>query len=336
VAKRFSLFLTLILSITLAPIFPVAAAPEKPKIGIIYDVGGRGDKAINDAAAVGIDSAKKRFKLSNFDVRELVTTGIEFDRENRIEFLVKAQYDLVIGVGSSFNSAMIYMSEKYPESQFAVIASSGVESINVSCMAFDLNQGSFLAGVMAALNSKTGKVGYLGDVSNLSNSKNLQNFRAGVKYAGSKFQVVAANAAATADKEIAKLSGQGADVFFINWSRNGSVLTAANKLAKTKTPIKIIGVRPDQFFIATKDAQKFLIGYVNQRFDNAINDLFSAAVSGRSITEEVDVANGVFGRNYTLSNSGIDLIATSANSASKSAVSRAKSGIISKKIAIAK
>jgi basic membrane protein A len=336
VAKRFSLFLTLILSITLAPIFPVAAAPEKPKIGIIYDVGGRGDKAINDAAAVGIDSAKKRFKLSNFDVRELVTTGIEFDRENRIEFLVKAQYDLVIGVGSSFNSAMIYMSEKYPESQFAVIASSGVESINVSCMAFDLNQGSFLAGVMAALNSKTGKVGYLGDVSNLSNSKNLQNFRAGVKYAGSKFQVVAANAAATADKEIAKLSGQGADVFFINWSRNGSVLTAANKLAKAKTPIKIIGVRPDQFFIATKDAQKFLIGYVNQRFDNAINDLFSAAVSGRSITEEVDVANGVFGRNYTLSNSGIDLIATSANSASKSAVSRAKSGIISKKIAIAK
>ena len=190
-AKRFSLFLTLILSITLAPIFPVAAAPEKPKIGIIYDVGGRGDKAINDAAAVGIDSAKKRFKLSNFDVRELVTTGIEFDRENRIEFLVRAQYDLVIGVGSSFNSAMIYMSEKYPESQFAVIASSGVESINVSCMAFDLNQGSFLAGVMAALNSKTGKVGYLGDVSNLSNSKNLQNFRAGVKYAGSKFQVVA-------------------------------------------------------------------------------------------------------------------------------------------------
>lgn len=335
-AKRFSLFLTLILSITLAPIFPVAAAPEKPKIGIIYDVGGRGDKAINDAAAVGIDSAKKRFKLSNFDVRELVTTGIEFDRENRIEFLVKAQYDLVIGVGSSFNSAMIYMSEKYPESQFAVIASSGVESINVSCMAFDLNQGSFLAGVMAALNSKTGKVGYLGDVSNLSNSKNLQNFRAGVKYAGSKFQVVAANAAATADKEIAKLSGQGADVFFINWSRNGSVLTAANKLAKAKTPIKIIGVRPDQFFIATKDAQKFLIGYVNQRFDNAINDLFSAAVSGRSITEEVDVANGVFGRNYTLSNRGIDLIATSANSASKSAVSRAKSGIISKKIAIAK
>jgi basic membrane protein A len=336
VAKRFSLLLSLILSIVLIPTTPVSAAPEKPKIGIIYDVGGRGDKAINDAAAAGIDNAKKKFELSKFDVRELVTTGIDFDRENRIEFLVKAQYDLVIGVGPSFNEAMTYMSEKYPESQFAVIASSGVESINVSCMAFDLNQGSFLSGVMAALNSKNGRVGYLGDSMNPGNSANLKNFRAGVKYAKAKTKVFAANSAVSAEAEVAKLSGQGTDVIFVNWSRNGSVLTAANKLAKAKKPIKIIGVRPDQFFIATREAQKYLIGYVNQRFDSAINDLFSAAVSGRSITEEVDVANGVFGRNYTLSNNGIDLIATSANSVSKNAVSRAKSEIVSKKIAIVK
>ena len=332
-AKKFIIFLALI---TLFPLAPVSAAPAKVKIGIVYDVGGRGDKSINDAAAAGIDSAKKKFKLSNFDVRELVTTGIDFDRENRIEFLVKAKYDLVIGVGPTFNQAMIYMSDKYPESLFAVIASSGVESLNVSCMAFDLNQGSFLAGVMAALNSKSGKVGYLGDASNPDNSANLENFQAGVKYAGSKAQVFAADAASSADAEIAKLSGQGADVFFINWSRNGSVLTAATKLAKAKKPIKLIGIRPDQYFIANKEAQKFLIGYVNQRFDSAITDLFSAAISGRSITEEVDAVKGVFGRNYTLSNSGLDLIATTANSASKSAISRAKSAIISKKIAIVK
>jgi basic membrane protein A len=332
VVKRVLFFSVLL---ALLPIAPVNAAPEKAKIGIVYDVGGRGDRAINDAAAAGVDIAKAKLGLSDLDVRELVTTGIDFDRENRIEFLVKAQYDLVIGVGPSFNQAMIYMSEKYPESQFAVIASTGVQSLNVSCMAFDLNQGSFLAGVMAALNSKSKKVGYLGDVSNPSNSANLKNFRAGVKFAAPKTKVFAANATTSAEAEITKLSDLGSDVFFVNWSRNGSVLTAANKLAKAKPNIKLIGVRPDQFFIATKDAQKFLIGYVNQRFDNAIGDLFSAALTGRSITEEVDVENGVFGRNYTLSNKGIDLIATSANSASKSAVSRAKSAILSKKITIA-
>jgi basic membrane protein A len=199
VAKKFIVFLALI---TLFPLAPVSAAPAKVKIGIVYDVGGRGDKAVNDATAAGVDSAKKKFKLSDFDVRELVTTGIDFDRENRIEFLVKANYDLVIGVGPSFNQAMIYMSDKYPETQFAVIASSGVESLNVSCMAFDLNQGSFLAGTMAALNSKSGIVGYLGDALNQSNATNLKNFRAGVKYAGSKAQVVVANATTSADAEV--------------------------------------------------------------------------------------------------------------------------------------
>ena len=330
-AKRFFIIAALM---ALLPIAPVNAAPEKVKIGIIYDVGGRGDRAINDAAAAGVDSAKAKLGLSDFDVRELVTTGIDFDRENRIEFLVKASYDLIIGVGPSFNQAMIFMSDKYPESQFAVIASDGVESLNVSCMAFDLNQGSFLAGVTAALNSKSKKVGYLGDASNPNNSINRKSFRAGVKYAGVKAKVFAANASASAEAEIAKLSGQGGDVFFINWSRNGSVLTEANKLAKAKKSIKLIGIRPDQFFIATKSAQKFLIGYVNQRYDIAISDLFSAAISGRSITEEVDGERGVFGRNYTISNKGIDLIATSANSASKSALTRAKSAIISKKITI--
>lgn len=320
----------------LLPVTPVSAAPEKVKIGIIYDVGGRGDRAINDAAAAGVDSAKAKLGLSDFDVRELVTTGIDFDRENRIEFLVKANYDLVIGVGPSFNQAMIYMSEEYPESQFAVIGSAGVESINVSCMAFDLNQGAFLAGVTAALNSKSKKVGYLGDASNPSNSANLNNFRAGAKYANSKTKVFSANAATSAEAEIAKLSDRGGDVFFINWSRNGSVLTQAKKLARAEKSIKLIGVRPDQFFIATKDAQKFLIGYVNQRYDIAISDLFSAAMAGRSITEEVDGEKGVFGRNYTLSNEGIDVIVTLANSASKNAISSAKSAIVSKKITIEK
>lgn len=332
-AKRLLVFLALI---SLVPISPVVAAPAKVKIGIIYDVGGRGDKAVNDAAAAGIDIAKRKFGLSNFDVRELVTTGIDFDRENRIEFLVKAKYDLVIGVGSSFNEAMTFMTDKYPESQFAIIGSAGTASINVSCMAFNLNQGAFLAGVMAALNSKVGKVGYVGDSAQASNAANLRNFQAGVKYVAPKVRVIARNAQADADTDITTMSGQGVDVFYVNWSRNGSALSAATALAKSKKNIKIIGVRPDQYFIATKEAQKFLIGYVNQRFDTAIIDLFSAAVSGRTITEVVDETNGVFGRNYTLENKGIDLIATTANSASKSAVSRAKSALISKKLAVVK
>ena len=333
-AKRFVTFIALTLLFPLV-VTPVHAA-TKVKIGIVYEVGGRGDNSYDDAAASGIDAAKKKFGLSDFDVRELVTTGIDFDRENRIEFLVKAKYDLIIGIGSSFNQAMTFMSEKYPESQFAIVGSSGVESINVSCMAFSLSQSSFLAGVMAALNSKHGKVGFLGDIENPGNDSAIINFKAGAKYASAKVKVFTRNANSNSESDIATLSGQGADVIFATWSRNGSVITSLSKLAKSKKLVKLIGVRPDQYFLTTKEAQKYLIGYVNQRYDSAVVDLFGAGVAGKTITEEVDVKNGVFGRNYTLSNKGVDLIATTANQTSKSAVARAKAAIIAKKIKVVK
>ncbi|CAB4750751.1 unannotated protein [freshwater metagenome] len=334
-AKRFLVFLALV---ALSPLIavPAKAAPAKVKIGIVYEVGGRGDKSYDDAVAIGVDAAKKKFGLSDFDVRELVTTGIDFDRENRIEFLVKAKYDLVIGVGPFFDEAMNFMSEKYPESEFAIVGSSGVESLNVSCMAFALDQSAYLAGVMAALNSKSGKIGYLGDSDNPKNGLMLRNFQAGANYGLSKVKVIARDPISSAASDVSELSNQGVDVFFSTWSRDGSVLNSITKLSKGKKVIKLIGVRPDQYFLASKAAQKHLIGYVNQRYDSAVIDLFEAAISGVSITEEVDAKNGVFGRTFNLQNRGIDLVATTANQASKSAVSRAKSALVAKKIKVVK
>ena len=308
---------------------PATAAPAKVKIGIIYDVGGRGDNSIDDAAAVGIAAAKKKFGLSDLDVRDLVTSGTSFDRENRIEFLVKANYDLVIGVGPSFNEAMTFMSEKYPESQFAIVGSASVESINVSCMNFRSDASAYLAGVMAALNSKSKKVGYLGDASDENNDLQLRNFTAGAKYAVSKIKVYNKSAGNTVDTELNYLRAQNVDVLYSSWSRNGTIIGSLKS-------IKLIGIKPQQFYLDSKAANKLLIGYVNERFDLAVVDLIGAAVSGQTITDLVDSKNGVFGRNYTINNGGVDLRATNANQTSVSAVARAKSAILAKKIALVK
>ena len=334
-AKRALVFICLIALLPLASA-PSQASPAKIKIGIVYDVGGRGDKSYDDAAAIGVDAAKKKFGLSDFDVRELVTTGIDFDRENRIEFLVKAKYDLVIAIGPNFDRAIAYMSEKYPESMFAIVGSSGVESINVSCMAFSADQSAFLAGVMAATNSKSGKVGFIGDSAHPTNDLTLRNFRAGVKFVSTKAKVISRNSITSAAEDVNALSGQGVDVLFATWFRNGSVVNTISKLAKRKKVIKLIGVRPDQYFLSTKDAQKFLIGYVNQRYDSATYDLFKAALSGNTITEEVDADKGVFGRIYNLENNRFELVDTTASKVAKSALARAKAAILAKKIKLVK
>ena len=294
-AKRLVAFLALVALIPITSA-PANAAPAKVKIGIVYEVGGRGDKSYDDAVAIGVDAAKKKFGLSDLDVRELVTSGIGFDRENRIEFLVKAKYNLVIGVGPSFTQAMAFMSEKYPESQFAVVGNSEVESINVSCMTFAVDQSAFLAGVMAALNSKSEKIGYLGDSENSKNGLALRNFQAGAQYGLAKVKVFSRDSVSSAANDVSALSAQGVDVIFSTWSRDGSVLSSIAKLGASKKVIKLIGVRPDQYFLASKEAQKYLIGYVNQRYDSAVIDLFGESISGKSITEEVDVKNGVIGR----------------------------------------
>ena len=46
-----------------------AADGDGPKVGLAYDVGGRGDQSFNDSAAAGLDKAKTDFGIA--EVKEL-------------------------------------------------------------------------------------------------------------------------------------------------------------------------------------------------------------------------------------------------------------------------
>jgi len=52
-----------------------AAGSSGLKIGLAYDIGGRGDKSFNDAAAAGLDAAKAKYNLGANDVKELSRAG---------------------------------------------------------------------------------------------------------------------------------------------------------------------------------------------------------------------------------------------------------------------
>src|SRR5262249_57277671 len=57
-------------------------ASNKPtfKVGLVFDIGGRGDKSFNDAAYAGLDSAKKSLGI-DFEVNEPNEGG---DRESAL------------------------------------------------------------------------------------------------------------------------------------------------------------------------------------------------------------------------------------------------------------
>lgn len=134
------------------------------KIGLAYDVGGRGDRSFNDSAARGADKAEKDFGGS---IKELTakTSDTEADREQRLQDLADAGYNPIVAVGFSYAPAVTKIAAKYPKTSFGIV-DSVVNGANVNSITFTEEQGSYLAGVAAALKTKKDHVGFIGGVDN--------------------------------------------------------------------------------------------------------------------------------------------------------------------------
>ncbi|HDK45519.1 MAG TPA: BMP family ABC transporter substrate-binding protein, partial [Actinobacteria bacterium] len=64
-----------------------------------YDIGGRGDKSFNDAAARGLDKAKTDFGIEAQELEP--TTGGE-NREENLRLLSEAGDPLIFAIGFAF------------------------------------------------------------------------------------------------------------------------------------------------------------------------------------------------------------------------------------------
>jgi basic membrane protein A len=132
------------------------------KIGLAYDVGGRGDRSFNDSAARGADKAEKEFGGS---IKELTakTSDTEADREQRLSDLAQAGYNPIVAVGFSYASAVDKIAKQFPKTSFGIV-DSVVNAPNADSITFTEEQGSYLAGVAAALKTKKDHVGFVGGV----------------------------------------------------------------------------------------------------------------------------------------------------------------------------
>lgn len=132
---------------------PAQAAPLA--IGIAYDIGGRGDRSFNDAAAAGLEKAQKKF---TFTVDPVVTDGTSADRERRIRSLIAKNCNPIIVVGAGYAPTIQSLSIEFPNTQFAILNDATIDALNVTSIIFADTQGAFLAGFSAALASKSKKV----------------------------------------------------------------------------------------------------------------------------------------------------------------------------------
>ena len=144
------------------------------KVGMAYDVGGRGDQSFNDAAAAGLDKAKSELGVEAKEATA-VDKEPESAREERLQQLVDAGYTHVVAVGFAYAPAVAKVAKANPDVHFAIVDSTDAKGSNITNLTFAENEGSFLVGAAAAMKSKAKHIGFVGGV----NTDLIKKFEAG-------------------------------------------------------------------------------------------------------------------------------------------------------------
>ena len=246
-------------------------------VGIVFDLGGRGDKSFNDGAYIGAQRAVKEFGAR---VR-FVEPGEGSDREAGLRLLAAEGMDLVIGVGFIFTDDLTALAKEYPNVAFAgVDYAIGFDKSgqpiappkNLAALKFREEQGSFLVGALAALlSSDTKKVGFVGGMDSPLIHKFEAGYRAGANQVCPDCQVIVQYAGVTPEafrnpgrgKELALSQyQQGVNIIF---HASGSTGLGVFEAARTMNKFGI-GVDADQY----NEAPGRVLTSMVKRVDNAV------------------------------------------------------------------
>ena len=281
-----------------------SGAPESDlKVGLAYDIGGRGDQSFNDSAAVGLDKAKEELGVEATE-SEAGAGEAETAKEERLRVLADSGHDPIIAVGFAYSAPVAKVAPEFPEVTFAIVDDANAKAENISNLVFAEEQGSFLIGAAAALKSQTDQVGFIGGVQVPLISKFEVGFTEGAKAVKPDIEVQSVYLTQPPDftgfNDPAKgrtaadgMYDAGADVVYHAAGGSGAGLFEAAKAAGALA----IGVDSDQYETAAPDVRDVILTSMVKRVDVAVFDFLSSVAEG-----EVEAGP----RLYDLEQGGVD------------------------------
>ena len=186
------------------------------KVGLVTDVGGRGDQSFNDSALRGLElwSAGKKLIGSEYQpvtpaevaasipvhlashglviepmpiIPLVLQSKAQEDYEPNLQLLVDRGVMLSVATGFLLESAVLAVARRNLNARFLLIDSPLIDSRgapvslpNVRTVVFREEEGSFLVGALAGLATQTGKIGFVGGMEIPLIKKFEAGFRAGV------------------------------------------------------------------------------------------------------------------------------------------------------------
>lgn len=268
---------------------------DGPKIGVAYDVGGRGDLSFNDSAFEGVRKAVEELGATCKEI-EAGSGENDADREERLRLLADAGYNPILSVGFIYSPAVAKVAAEYPDVDFAVVdgyvtfvTGDMVEMPNVADLNFAENEGSFLVGVAAALKTEKKNVGFVGGVNGPLIQKFEAGFKAGVKAVDPKIKVQSEYLSqddpqqgfenpAGGETAATGMYENGADIVYHAAGKSGlGVFDAAEAAGEGNWAI---GVDSDQYLTADPAQQPYILTSMLKRIDVAVFEYVSAFADG--------------------------------------------------------
>jgi basic membrane lipoprotein Med (substrate-binding protein (PBP1-ABC) superfamily) len=291
-------------------------AKKTLKVGLAFDIGGRGDQSFNDAAAAGLDKVKAELNIQTEEISAKPDEP-DADKEARLRLLASKGYNPVVGVGFAYTASIIKVAKEFPNIKFLAVDADQckVEGANVEGACFAEEQGSFLVGAAAALKSKSGTIGFIGGVNVPLIQKFFAGYQAGAKAAKADIKILPAkyltqppnfdgfkNPALGNEAAKGQLDA-GADVIYHAAGGAGIGVIKTTAAAKKWA----IGVDSDQYNLpALADSKDYILTSMLKRVDIAVFD-FVKSVSDNTFqagTKKYDLSNDGVG--YSTSGAKVD------------------------------
>ncbi len=147
----------IVLGLMASAAMTVSAFAQDIAPALLFDLGGKFDKSFNEASYTGAEKFKEEtgiedveFEISNAAQREQALLRFAEDGRNPI-----------VMAGFSWAAALEKVAAEFPDTDFAII-DMVVDLPNVRSVVYNEHEGSYLVGILAAMQSETDTVGFVG------------------------------------------------------------------------------------------------------------------------------------------------------------------------------
>lgn len=258
------------------------------RLGVAFDIGGRGDGSFNDAAVAGVQRARKELRLGAVKEQAAAAGESATTQAARLRQLAQEGYNPIVAIGFVYGPPMAEVAREFPKTRFGLVDGVVEGAPNVTSLLFAEHEGSFLAGVIAAYKTRNCHIGFVGGV----DVPLIQRFNAGFeqgaravapgitidrRYLSPAGDTSGFNDPAKATEAAKGQLDAGADVIFHAAGASGKGVFAAVRQAGAMG----IGVDADQYHQPTMaEYQEVIISSMIKKVDTAVYDFIRATARG--------------------------------------------------------